>query len=77
MKAAGLQLGDLAIGDLPFGVAWVGLPASPETLELANKKIIHSTRSWQDMKEADIRQYFKDRRTEDASVPELQPVAAS
>lgn len=74
VKAAGLELGDLAIGDQPFGVAWIGLPASPETLALANKKIIHSTRSWKDMKEADIRQYFKDRRTQDDYAPQLLPM---
>ena len=56
----GMGFGDLASGDLPFGLLWRGLPASPETLHQANKKIIHSTRFWKDMKEAEIRKYFRE-----------------
>ena len=56
----GMRFGDLSSGDLPFALVWRGLPASPETLHKANKKIIHSTRFWKDMKEAEIRKYFRD-----------------
>ena len=59
-KAVGLELGDLASGNLPFGLAWKGLPASPEMLLQKNKKIIHSTRKWENMGENDIRSYFKE-----------------
>jgi glycosyltransferase involved in cell wall biosynthesis len=58
-KVVGLELGDLASGNLPFGLAWKGLPASPEMLLQKNKKIIHSTRKWENMNEADVRGYFK------------------
>jgi len=58
----GLTVGDMTSGDGPFACAWKELPASPETLHNANKKIIHSTRWWQDMNEAAIRKYFRERR---------------
>lgn len=56
------ELVDLSMGTMPFGVAWKGLPASPEELFKLNKKIIHSTRFWKDLTEADIRTYFKEKR---------------
>lgn len=62
VASIGLGLGDLASGDYPFACTWKGMPASPETLYKANKKIIHSTRFWQDIKEEEIRKYFKDKR---------------
>ena len=62
MASVGMDLGDLASGDGPFACTWKGLPASPETLVKANKKIIHSTRFWQEMNEEEIRKYFKDKR---------------
>lgn len=58
-KVVNMDLGDLASGSLPFGCAHKTLPASPETLYQAGKKIIHSTRAWEDMREQEIRQYFK------------------
>lgn len=57
-RAIDFQLIDLSGDDLPFGIAWKGLPASPETLHQRNKKIIHSTRFWQNMGEKEIRDYF-------------------
>ncbi len=63
IMAAGFQLGDLSSGNLPMGCAWRGLPASPQELYDRGKKIIHSTRFWQDMKEEDIRKYFKEKRS--------------
>lgn len=63
-KMLGFNLGDLATGNLPFGVAWKGLPASPETLLARGKKIIHSTRRWEGQKEAEIREYFRKVRNE-------------
>jgi hypothetical protein len=62
IHTAGFKLGDLEKGDLPFGVAWKGLPAAPETLQQHNKKIIHSTRYWQEIKEEEIRHYFRQHR---------------
>lgn len=59
---AGLKLGDLGSDGLPFGCAWRGLPASPEQLTSKKKRIIHSTRFWNDMKEDEVRSYFRSRR---------------
>jgi hypothetical protein len=62
MVSVGMGVGDLATGDSLFACAWKGLPASPETLFQANKKIIHSTRYWGEMKEDEIRKFFRDNR---------------
>jgi hypothetical protein len=61
-KAYGFQFGDLSSGDLPFACDWLALPASPQELFERGKKIIHSTRKWQDMKEDEIRAFFKQKR---------------
>lgn len=61
-KLVGFKLGDLSSGHLPLGVSWKGLPASPEILHAKGKKIIHSTRFWQDLNEEQIRAYFKKHR---------------
>ncbi|MCC9138821.1 glycosyltransferase [Pontibacter silvestris] len=58
-KYIGMDLADLQNGDLPCGITWKGLPASPKVLKERGKKIIHSVRSWEDMKEDDIRAFFK------------------
>ena len=65
-KAYGFEFGDLASGRLPFGCAWLDLPASPEQLRKDGKKIIHSTRSWKDMKEDKVREYFRSYRKDRA-----------
>jgi len=57
-KSLKFDIGDMGSGELPFGVFWKKLPASPEQLLLKKKKVIHSTRSWNDMDEYDIRTYF-------------------
>jgi hypothetical protein len=62
-KAVGFHLGDLSSGSLPFACAWKGLPASPEELMKKGKKIIHSTRNWQNLKEEEIRTWFKEERS--------------
>lgn len=62
-KAVDFELGDLETGNLPFGVSWRSLPASPEELHQRGKKIIHSTKIWKDMTEADIRKFFSEKRT--------------
>jgi hypothetical protein len=61
-KAAGFHLGNMASGSLPFGCAWKGLPAPPEHLFEQGKKIIHSTRYWQNMNEMQIRAFFREKR---------------
>jgi predicted metal-binding protein len=62
-RAVGFRLGDLSSQHLPFGCAWKGLPASPEELHAKGKKIIHSTRFWEQMNEQDIREWFRSKRT--------------
>lgn len=61
-RAAGFTLGDLSSGSRPMGCEWKGLPASPEELYTIGKKIIHSTRYWQEMTEEEIRDFFVARR---------------
>lgn len=62
VKYFDFDFGDLESGNLPFGCSWKGLPASPAELYNRGKKIIHSTRLWKDMKEPEIRQYFRNKR---------------
>ena len=61
-KSVGFQLGDFATGDYPMGLRWQGLPCAPQDLVNRGKKIIHSTRFWQDMDEDDIRAFFAQHR---------------
>jgi len=75
MVSTGLGLGDLASRDLPFACTWKGLPASPETLFQANKKIIHSTRFWGEMKEEEIRNFFKAKRQSISMQHAFEPIA--
>ena len=63
-KAYGFDFGDLGSGNLPFGCDWLTLPASPEQLYKDGKKIIHSTRSWREVKENQIRDFFRKKRKE-------------
>jgi hypothetical protein len=56
--------------DLPMGVRWIGLPASPEELIAKRKALIHSARSWNDLDEAAIREVFARRRRTTAGLLE-------
>jgi hypothetical protein len=60
--AAGYRTGDFGGPLDPLAVRWVGLPASPASLLASGKLITHSVRSWEDMREAEIRGYFAARR---------------
>jgi hypothetical protein len=62
-SAIGFRMADLAAGEGPFAMNWKMLPASPQTLLRFKKKVIHSTRSWQEMDEHAIRAFFRDLRT--------------
>jgi hypothetical protein len=62
VKSIGFELGTLSAPGQPFALAWKGLPTSPERLHCEGKKIVHSTRCWNDMKEEEIRQSFKQHR---------------
>jgi glycosyltransferase involved in cell wall biosynthesis len=61
-KVIDMDLHDLSGAGMPFGIAWKGLPASPEVLVQAGKKIIHSLRYWANMDEAAIRMQFRKQR---------------
>lgn len=67
VKSIGMNLGDLGSAGLPVGCAWKGLPAATEVLYEDNKKVIHSVRSWDQLDESDIRDYFRDRRKDDTT----------
>jgi hypothetical protein len=60
--AAGYRIGDFSGPEDPLAVRWKGLPAAPAGLLAAGKLITHSVRSWEDMQEAEIREYFAARR---------------
>lgn len=63
----GFQLGEFGnrYDDLPMGVNWMGLPASPEELMERGKSIIHSTKSFGTMNEDAIRDEFREARQRD------------
>ncbi len=70
----GMEIADMHTGSLPFGTAWKALPASPPDLLAQGKKVVHSTRRWQDMDEDAVRAFFQARRREYApadAVPQL------
>lgn len=62
----GYRLGEFGsrYDDLPMGVNWIGLPASPEELMERGKSIIHSTKKFETMDERAIRQAFRAARAE-------------
>lgn len=69
IKSVDMHFGDLSSGDKPFACSWKGLPDSPEHLHKNGKKIIHSVRYYNNMKEPEIRTYFKQiRKLESLSV---------
>ncbi|MDB5007287.1 MAG: hypothetical protein JWQ84_2250 [Mucilaginibacter sp.] len=63
-KATGFELRNLGENG-PFGCEWKGLPVAPDKLLLDKKKIIHSVRFWENLKEHEIRSFFKEKRTLD------------
>ncbi|HEY0058616.1 MAG TPA: hypothetical protein VGB56_05740 [Flavisolibacter sp.] len=67
-KAVGFDLDDLSLPGLPLALAWKELPASPEQLYAEHKKVIHSTRKWEEMDEEQIRNFFKEKRQSQNSI---------
>jgi hypothetical protein len=76
-KTVGMELHSLSGKGQPFACAWKGLPASPQQLWNEGRKIIHSTRKWQNMNEEQIREYFRSKRTANATAPALQDTMIS
>ncbi len=68
-RAVGLEIGDLASGDLPLAVSYRGLPCPPMEMLRRGKKITHSTRFWEQMREAEIREIFRAARQRDVNSP--------
>lgn len=64
--AAGYRTGDFGGPEDPLAVRWLGLPAAPAELLAAGKLITHSVRSWENMREAEIRAFFAARRHPEA-----------
>jgi hypothetical protein len=64
LLSLGYQLGEFGnrYDDLPMGVQWRGLPASPEELMERGKSIVHSTKSFRSMDEESIRSEFRSAR---------------
>jgi len=61
--AAGYRMTDFGGPDDPMALRWRGLPAHPEELLATKKLVTHSVRSWENMKEAEIRGIFRAART--------------
>jgi hypothetical protein len=59
--ATGFTLGEFGnrFDNLPMGVKWKGLPASPNELLALGKSIIHSTKVFQGTDESEIRRQFQ------------------
>lgn len=60
--AAGYRIADFSSPADPLAVRWLGLPAAPAELLATSKLVTHSVRSWGDMQEAEIREFFASRR---------------
>jgi hypothetical protein len=65
LSSIGYHLGEFGnrFDDLPMGVDWGALPASPEELIRLGKSIIHSTKGFGNMNEQEIRDEFRSART--------------
>lgn len=77
VKANGFELGDLSSGNLPLACAWLMLPASPEQLYNEGKKVIHSTRRYNEMDEAEIRSFFKNKRQQFSTLEKHETILYS
>ncbi|MQY02886.1 hypothetical protein ACRB68_09210 [Actinomadura sp. RB68] len=60
--AAGYRIGDFSGPGDPMALRWRGLPAAPEQLVAEGRLVTHSVRSYRDLDERQIREYFATRR---------------
>lgn len=65
---AGFEIAEFATPDDIMAIAWQGLPMPPEELAHRGKKVIHSTRYWENVDEDTIREFFRKRREEQQPV---------
>ncbi len=61
-RAAGMEIGDFGAPGRPMSIAWRGLYEPPQALVDSGKKLIHSTRGYQDIDEEQVRAFFRERR---------------
>ncbi len=75
LRACGMRLSDFgsASDTLPIGAHLPGLAASPADLIEANKALIHSIRSWNEMDETAVRAHFARHRGESVRVRRKGP----
>ena len=62
VKASGWDMANFSGQNEIFGIAYVGLPATPEALEASGYSIVHSVKNDSLRSEEQIRSYFRDRR---------------
>jgi hypothetical protein len=68
VKSVDLALQDASGQEEPFAIRFRGLPDRPENLVARGHSIIHSVKDFGDLKEADVRSYFRQRRLREATV---------
>lgn len=54
-----MKIADFVTSNYPMCLKWKGMPTSPEEIHALGKKVIHSTRYFNELNEADVRQLFK------------------
>ena len=57
--AAGYRIQDIGGPGGLLNIAWKGLPASPKDVNESGAYITHSVRSFEDLNEVEIRNFFK------------------
>lgn len=65
IRSIGMDLGEFEQGQDPLCLDWLSLPCAPDELIARGKKITHSVKRWGDMGQADIRDYFRQQRSQD------------
>lgn len=68
VRASNYKIADFATGDYPICIKWRGLSYLPDELVTRRKKIIHSTKSYKQFNELEIRNYFKKIRQEQVDI---------
>lgn len=68
VKSVDLALQDGSGREEPFAIRFRGLPDRPENLLARGHSIIHSVKDFGDLKEADVRAYFRRRRHREVAV---------
>lgn len=61
----GMKLGDFVTGEYPMCLKWRGMPTSPQQIYSMKKKVIHSTRFFENLDEQAVRAELKKLRAKD------------